>query len=59
MEELETEINVGALIDTMNNALIALAVFFALWVIYTFYLFRRRIFKKRYASSPVVVWEEE
>lgn len=44
---------------SLANALIAFTVFFALWGIYTIYLFRRRIFKKRYASSPVVVWEEE
>ena len=44
---------------SFNNALIALGVFFTLWVVYTVYLFRRRIFKKRYANSPVVVWKED
>ena len=44
---------------SLNNAIIACAVFFLLWLIYTIYLFRRRIFKKRYANKPVVVWTEE
>lgn len=44
---------------SLTNALIAFTVFFALWLIYTIYLFRRRIFKKKYANLPVVVWEEE
>ena len=44
---------------TLSNAIIACAVFFLLWLIYTIYLFRRRIFKKRYANKPVVVWTEE
>ncbi len=44
---------------SLSNAIIACAVFFLLWLIYTIYLFRRRIFKKRYANKPVVVWTEE
>lgn len=44
---------------SFTNAVIAFCVFFVLWVGYTVYLFRRRIFKKRYASSPVEVWREE
>ena len=40
------------------NAVIAFAVFFVLWLAYTVFLFRRRIFKKKYKDNPVVVWEE-
>ena len=41
------------------NAIVACAIFFVLWLVYTLFLFRRRIFKKRYANKPVVEWEEE
>lgn len=44
---------------SFEHALIALAIFFGLWVIYTIYLFRRKIFKKRYQNKPVEVWKEE
>ncbi len=44
---------------SLTNAAIACAIFFTLWAIYTLYLFRRRIFKKRYADKPVPVWTEE
>lgn len=40
------------------NAMIACAIFFALWLAYTVYLFRRRIFKKRYQNAPVIVWTD-
>ena len=42
-----------------TNAIISFAIFFVLWVSYTVYLFRRKIFKKRYANKPVTVWTEE
>ncbi|MBE6884871.1 MAG: hypothetical protein E7487_09730 [Ruminococcaceae bacterium] len=45
--------------QSLSNAVIACAVFFLLWFIYTVYLFRRRIFKKRYANKAVAVWKEE
>jgi len=45
--------------QSLTNALIALALFFVLWSGYTVFLFRRRIFKKRYADKPVEVWTEE
>ena len=41
------------------KAIIACAIFFVLWCAYTVFIFRRRIFKKKYADKPVVVWEEE
>ena len=44
---------------SLTNAIIACAIFFVLWLAYTIYLFRRRIFRKRYKDSPVVVWEDE
>ena len=42
-----------------TNALIACVIFFVLWFSYSVYLFRRKIFKKRYANKPVTVWKEE
>lgn len=41
------------------NACIACAIFFVLWSSYTVYLFRRRIFRKRYAASPVIPWKDQ
>lgn len=45
--------------NSLTHALISCGIFFALWLIYTLYLFRRRIFKKRYADRPVIPWEDE
>ncbi len=45
--------------QSLTNTCIACAVFFALWLIYTVYLFRRRIFKKRYQNAPVTVWTDD
>ena len=45
--------------NSFTNALIACGVFFLLWFVYTVYLFRRRIFKKRYADKPVQTWTED
>lgn len=42
-----------------KNAVIACVIFFLLWSAYTVYLFRRKIFKKRYANNPVAEWKEE
>ena len=44
---------------SLMNAVIALVVFFVLWIGYTVYLFRRRIFKKKYANAKVEVWQDE
>jgi ESS family glutamate:Na+ symporter len=41
------------------NACIACGIFFLLWAIYTVYLFRRQIFKKKYANKPAPVWEDQ
>ncbi|MBR2420736.1 MAG: hypothetical protein IKB09_00110 [Oscillospiraceae bacterium] len=42
-----------------GNTVIAFAIFAALWVAYTTFLFRRRIFSKRYENATVPVWAEE
>ncbi len=44
---------------SLTNAVIACAIFFVLWCIYTAYLFRRKIFKKRYKDKPQEVWSDE
>ncbi len=44
---------------SLNNAIIACAIFFVLWAVYTLFLFRRKIFKKRYQGKSVPVWTEE
>lgn len=44
---------------SQTNAMIACSIFFTLWFAYTVYLFRRKIFKKRYKNNPVVVWKDE
>ncbi len=41
------------------NAIIACAIFFVLWLLYTIYLFRRKIFKKRYKNEPENVWKDK
>ena len=45
--------------QSLHNAILACGIFFTLWFAYTVYLFRRKIFKKRYQNSPVPVWKEE
>ncbi len=44
---------------SLTKAVIACAIFFLLFTVYTLFLFRRRIFKKRYKDSPVAVWSDE
>ena len=44
---------------SLNNAIIAWCIFFVLWIGYTVFLFRRRIFKKKYKDAPVAVWKDE
>ena len=45
--------------SALVNAIIACAIFFVLWLVYTVFLFRRRIFKKRYADKPAAEWKDE
>ncbi|MBE6792615.1 MAG: hypothetical protein E7534_03850 [Ruminococcaceae bacterium] len=42
-----------------TNAIIAWAILFVLWLVYTTYLFRRRIFKKRYKDTPENIWTDD
>ena len=44
---------------SFKSACIAGGIFFVLWIAYTAFLFRRKIFKKKYADKPVEVWKEE
>ena len=43
---------------SFQKACIACGIFFVLWLVYTIFLFRRKIFKKHYADKPTPVWEE-
>ena len=45
--------------QSFTNAVIACAIFFTLWIVYTLFLFRRKILRKRYADKPVIPWQEE
>ena len=45
--------------QSFTNAIIACAIFFVLWLVYSTFLFRRRIFRKKYKDKPVQVWEDE
>ena len=45
--------------SSLQNAIIACAIFFVLWLVYTAYMFRRRIFKKRYQNQPANPWVQE
>lgn len=45
--------------QSLNHAMIAWGIFFVLWSGYTVYLFRRKIFKKRYKDAPAAVWKDE
>ena len=46
-------------VQSLTSAVIACGIFFALWAIYTLFIFRRKIFKKHYANKPAPVWKEE
>ncbi len=45
--------------QSLANAVIACAIFFVLWLVYTVFLFRRKIFKKRYRNIPENVWKDQ
>ena len=45
--------------QSLTNAIIACSIFFVLWLAYTIFLFRRRIFKSRFKDKPVEVWKDE
>ena len=42
-----------------KSAVIACSIFFVLWSSYTVYLFRRKIFKKKYQNVEAIVWTDE
>ena len=44
---------------SFTNAIIACSIFFVLWVSYSIFLFRRRIFKKKYKDVPQDVWTDD
>lgn len=44
---------------SLTNAIIACAIFFVLWLVYTVFLFRRKLFAKRYQNKPVAVWTDD
>ena len=45
--------------NSLTNAIIAACIFLALWIVYTVFLFRKKIFRKKYKGIPEVVWKEE
>ena len=45
--------------QSLTNAIIACSIFFILWFVYTTFLFRRKIFKKRYKDNPAPIWIDE
>jgi ESS family glutamate:Na+ symporter len=45
--------------QSMTNAIFACAIFLVLWLVYTTFLFRRKIFKKRYKNVPEHIWEDQ
>lgn len=44
---------------SLTNAIIACSIFFILWLVYSIFLFRRKIFKKHYKDKTVVEWVDE
>lgn len=44
---------------SFTNACIACGIFFVLWLAYSIFIFRRKIFKKRYKNKPQDVWIEK
>ena len=45
--------------NSLINACIACGIFFVLWLAYTIFIFRRKIFRKRYKDIEENVWTEE
>lgn len=43
---------------SLTHAIIACTIFFVLWVLYTLFLFRRKIFKNKFKDKPVITWED-
>ena len=45
--------------QSLTNAIISFCIFLFLWTVYTVYLFRRRIFKKKYKGERPQTWQDE
>ena len=45
--------------SSFTNACIACGIFAVLWIGYTVFLFRRKIFKKKYKDNPAPEWREK
>ena len=45
--------------QSLTNAIIACVIFFVLWVGYSTFLFRRRIFRKKYKEAEANVWSDD
>ena len=45
--------------QSLTHATVCCGIFFALWLAYTVYLFRRKLFRKRYKDAPAAVWKDE
>ena len=45
--------------SSFRSACIVCGIFFALWAVYSIFLFRRKIFKRCYAGKPENIWTEE
>ncbi len=45
--------------QSLTHAAVCCGIFFALWLVYTAYLFRRKLFRKRYKDAPAAVWQDE
>lgn len=50
-------IGMGA--GSMHNCLLVLGIFTVLFILYTIFLFRRKIFRKHYSKKPEEIWVEE
>lgn len=51
-------LSLGFAASSLTNTYIMLALYIVLFSAYNIFLFRRRIFKKRYADKPEEVWSE-
>ena len=51
-------LTLGFAASSLTNTFIMLGVYTLLFIVYNTFLFRRRIFKKRYAGKPEEVWTE-
>ena len=51
-------LTLGFAASSLTNTFIMLGVYIVLFAVYNVFLFRRKIFKKRYASRPEELWTE-